>query len=114
MARLLDLGVEPYLVASSLSAVLAQRLVRTVHVDCAGAGCLGCLHSGYKGRRGIFELLVLDEVIRPLISARANSIELRAAAVKAGMRRLEMEGQRLVDEGVTTRSEVERVTLGAE
>ncbi|MGH7132967.1 MAG: GspE/PulE family protein [Phycisphaerales bacterium] len=114
VARLLDLGVEPYLVASSLSAVLAQRLVRMVHADCAGAGCVGCLHSGYKGRRGIFELLVLDEVIRPLISARANSIELRAAAVKAGMRRLEMEGQRLVDEGVTTRSEVERVTLGAE
>ncbi len=117
ITRLIDLGIESYLVASSLSAVLAQRLVRLVHQGpgaCGGKGCAECLDSGFKGRRGIFELLVIDSAIRQMIGSGASATEIRSAAVASGMKRLEEQGQSLVRNGQTTTEEVQRVTLGAE
>ncbi|MFN0011302.1 MAG: GspE/PulE family protein [Phycisphaerales bacterium] len=119
VARLLDLGVEPFLVASSLSAVLAQRLVRTFHAECAAnrtsptdlvpMGCPGCLHTGFKGRRAIFELLVVDERIRQLIVDRAPSDTLKGAAERAGMVSLRRAGLAVVSDGLTSMEEVARV-----
>lgn len=109
IARLLDLGVEPFLASSSLSAVLAQRLVRKAHAPCAGRGCADCLHMGFKGRIGVFELLVVDSRIRDLIGGHASAVEVRAAAQRAGMVTLRDEGLRLTRAGVTTEAEVTRV-----
>jgi general secretion pathway protein E len=136
VTRLLDLGTEPYLVASSLVGVLAQRLVRLVCPACArpysphrmelgwlgvpasaagnmrqGAGCEACRGTGYRGRQGTFELLVVDDEIRRLISTRATAAEIKSAAVAAGTRTLRDDGVRRILAGVTTISEVERVTL---
>ncbi|MCC6229990.1 MAG: type II/IV secretion system protein [Phycisphaerales bacterium] len=109
VARLIDLGVEPFLVASSLSGVLAQRLVRTLHQPCKGAGCAECLHSGFRGRTGVFELLAVDPGIRALIESRRSSPEIKALAVSRGMTTLAQAGQELIARGVTTRAEVTRV-----
>lgn len=109
VARLLDLGVEPFLVSSSLSAVLAQRLVRTKHAACAGAGCLECVGTGFKGRTGVFELLVLDNVVRDMVGRRAPALDIKAAAQRAGMVTLREAGETLARDGVTTREEVGRV-----
>lgn len=109
VARLLDLGVEPFLVSSSLSAVLAQRLVRTVHGACAGAGCPDCVGTGFRGRTGIFELLVLDGTIRKLVGTRASAIEIKVAAQRGGMRTLSEAGQAVIAAGQTTREELGRV-----
>ncbi len=118
IARLLDLGVEPFLVASSLSAVLAQRLVRRLHAPCGGAGCAECLGTGFRGRTGVFELLVVDPVIRDMIGRRASAVDIKQAAqngLGAGsasayrMVTLRDEGLRLVRAGVTTAAEVTRV-----
>ncbi|MFO0826738.1 MAG: GspE/PulE family protein [Phycisphaerales bacterium] len=113
VTRLVDLGVEPYLVSASLSAVLAQRLVRTVHRACDAAGCEECLGTGLKGRTGVFELLVVTEAMRALVTKGADAGELRAQARRDGMATLLEEGERLVGERRTTREEVERVLLGA-
>lgn len=112
VTRLIDLGVEPYLVAASLSAVLAQRLVRTVHAPCGGEGCDACGRTGYKGRCGIFELLVISEALRELVAHGAPLDAIRSAARSGGLRTLRDEGQRLIHEGVTTALEVERVVQG--
>ncbi|MGE3109827.1 MAG: GspE/PulE family protein [Phycisphaerales bacterium] len=114
VARLLDLGVEPFLVSSSLSAVLAQRLVRTVHRSCEGRGCEACLGSGLKGRTGIFELLVVDSAIRELINSRASANIIKDAACRdggggGGTVTLADAGRRLVEQGITTPTEVARV-----
>jgi general secretion pathway protein E len=111
VARLLDLSVEPFLVSSSLSAVLAQRLVRTRHGSCEGEGCPECLGTGFKGRTGIFELLVLDGPIRELICRRASALDIKAAAQRppTGMITLREAGERLADLGITTRKELGRV-----
>jgi general secretion pathway protein E len=109
VARLLDLGVEPFLVSSSLSAVLAQRLVRTRHAACDGAGCPDCVSTGFKGRTGVFELLLLDSSIRELVCRRASALEIKAAAQRAGMVTLREAGEDLVARGITTRREVSRV-----
>ena len=109
VARLLDLGVEPFLVSSSLTAVLAQRLVRTLHAACAGAGCAACIGTGFKGRTGVFELLVLDGAIRELVCRRASALDVKAAAQRAGMVTLREAGEALALSGVTTREEVGRV-----
>ena len=136
VTRLLDLGTEPYLVASSVVGVLAQRLVRMVCPTCArpytphraeldwlgvttaaaanlrqGAGCGACRGTGYRGRQGTFELLVVDDETRRLISTRATAAEIKSAAVAAGTRTLRDDGVRKILAGVTTISEVERVTL---
>jgi len=109
IARLLDLGVEPFLVGSSLAAVLAQRLVRTVHAPCAGKGCATCLGTGFKGRTGVFELLVVDEAIRVLIGERASTSALKQAAIENGMVTLLEAGTQLVRDGITTPGEMSRV-----
>ncbi|MBX3378327.1 MAG: type II/IV secretion system protein [Phycisphaeraceae bacterium] len=114
VARLIDLSVEPFLVASSLSAVLAQRLVRTVHRECNGSGCELCMGSGYKGRTGVFELLVMDATLRDLICRRASAIEIKEQAQKAGMVTLREAGEDLIRRGLTTAAEVSRVIEAVE
>jgi general secretion pathway protein E len=135
VTRLLDLGIEPYLVASSVVGVMAQRLVRRVCASCAaphvpdaaelawldvpasqtsgmrvGKGCPACRGTGYKGRVGTFELLTLDERVRQLIQQRATAAEIKDAAIAAGMRTLREDGVAKVLAGQTTTAEVERVT----
>lgn len=110
VARLVDMGIEPYLLSTSLVGVLAQRLVRKVCAACKGAGCPECAGSGYRGRVGVFELLEVDDAMRVLIHEGASEARIRQAAMDGGMRLLRQDGQRLVDAGVTTPSEVLRVT----
>lgn len=109
VSRLVDLGVESYLVSASLSAVLAQRLVRRLHAPCQGQGCPDCLGSGYRGRMGIFELLSVTEGIRGLISEQKEIGQLRDAAKKQGMRTLFEEGETLLASKLTSRIELDRV-----
>jgi general secretion pathway protein E len=108
--RLIDMGVEPFLLSSSLLGVLAQRLVRKVCTHCRGAGCGECGQTGYAGRTGVFELLVTDDTIRAQIHNRASEAEIRAAARAAGMTLMREDGERLVQAGVTSREELVRVT----
>jgi general secretion pathway protein E len=136
ITRLLDLGIEPYLVASSVIGVLAQRLVRRICGACAdgaeasehelawlgiegravvgelrrGRGCARCRATGYSGRFGLFELLPINEPVRRLIQGRATASQVRSAAVVDGMRTLRDDGVDKVLAGLTTVNEVERVT----
>jgi len=115
VARLLDLGVEPYLVASTLTHVLAQRLVRTLCAVCSGSGhmpggpCPTCGATGFHGRLGLFELMSVTEPMRALMGRGASQVELRAAAIFAGMQPLDSAGAAMVASGRTTQSEVDRV-----
>jgi type II secretion system protein E len=135
--RLVDMGIEPFLVASSVEAVLAQRLVRTICKHCKteqkvsrdylskinfpealmetakfykGTGCEECRQLGYQGRMGIYELLVVTEPIRPLIMGRASSSTILQTALQEGMRTLRVDGWNKVMAGQTTLEEVLRVT----
>src|SRR5881227_4165884 len=81
VTRLLDMEVEPFLISSSVLAVLAQRLVRLRCAACAGAGCNGCLGTGYRGRTAIHELLVIDDAVRALVMARADAAAIRRHAI---------------------------------
>jgi general secretion pathway protein E len=128
IARLTDMGVENYLISSSVVAVLAQRLVRVICTSCQvsagermspygemipswrGAGCEHCFGSGYKGRVGIFELMELNEGMRKRIMANADAGELTQLARQNGMRPLREDGWLKVAGGVTTADEVIRVT----
>lgn len=135
LTRLVDMGVEPYLVASSLEAVLAQRLVRVLCKACRqedtaaetealkkripglegstiykAVGCESCRNMGYAGRHAIFELMDLSPEIREMILEEVSSGQLKEAAVKRGMRTLNEDGWRLVSLGITTPNEVMRVT----
>jgi general secretion pathway protein E len=119
VTRLTDMGVEPFLLSSSLLGVLAQRLVRKLCPLCRrqdaqgqwhAVGCEQCGHTGYAGRTGVFELLVADEAIRGLIHAQAGEADIRRAAQAAGMRLMREDGERLVAGGVTSREELLRVT----
>jgi len=139
VTRLLDLGVEPYLVSSSLIAIMAQRLVRKICPDCrqlyepsrrelselgllgaaagganqqfyVGAGCDKCFQTGYRGRTGIYELLLVNEEIQDLIYKRESAGTIKKAALAGGLQTLRMDGARKVLRGITTVSEVLRVT----
>ncbi|HHY84301.1 MAG TPA: Flp pilus assembly complex ATPase component TadA [Verrucomicrobia bacterium] len=137
VTRLIDMGVEPFLISSTLMAVLAQRLVRTICKDCRtpfeptesqlallnlsphdlgdkvfyyGRGCSNCNDTGYKGRKGIFELLVVNDSIRMLINERAPTVVLRQKAVELGMVTLREDGLRSIFEGDTTIEEVVKYT----
>ena len=128
IARLTDMGVENYLIVSSLTAVLAQRLVRVICKECRrpdahvtnpwgdsvqthrGAGCERCFGTGYLGRVGIFELMEMNEELRRLCMQNADSSVLTAAARRAGMKTLREDGWQKVADGVTTVDEVVRVT----
>ncbi len=135
--RLIDMGIEPFLVASSVEAVMAQRLVRTICSHCKteqkvepaylkrigfpeeeigtakfwhGAGCEECRQLGYQGRMGIYELLILNEALRPLILNRAPASTIAQRAIDFGMRTLRTDGWNKVRAGLTTIEEVLRVT----
>ncbi|HZN66941.1 MAG TPA: ATPase, T2SS/T4P/T4SS family [Tepidisphaeraceae bacterium] len=139
LARLIDMGVEPYLVASSLELVMAQRLVRIICPQCKepipapdlakfheefrsefgadvpptlykGKGCRHCQGTGYRGRQGVFEIMPVTEEIRSLTLERASTGQVRKVAVREGMKSLRHDGWRLVREGRTTVEEVMRVT----
>ncbi|MBL0922078.1 MAG: type II/IV secretion system protein, partial [Phycisphaerales bacterium] len=114
VTRLVDLGVEPYLINAALTATLAQRLVRTLCADCRGAGCAECSGKGFRGRLGLYELLVMDARLRELVAGGASASALHEAAVRAGMQTLREGGLAAVANGLTTRSEVDRVTLADE
>lgn len=133
VTRLTDMGVEPFLLSSSLLGVLAQRLVRKLCSHCKQGdklgdklgsepdfpsvktvyhpvGCELCGHTGYQGRNGVFELLVTDDAIRAQIHGRAAEADIRTAARAAGMVLMREDGERLVREGLTSREELLRVT----
>ena len=118
VTRLVDLGVEPYLINASLAAVLAQRLVRTVCEQCCrgltqspSATCELCLGSGMAGRMGLFELLLVNDGVRELVQSGAGAREIERAARGHGMVTLRDAGFEAAQRGLTTRAEVERVTL---
>jgi general secretion pathway protein E len=135
ITRLVDMGVEPYLVASSLVAVLAQRLVRVLCLECREAmdatpeqlaeigvraaaptrvfrpaGCPRCNHTGYRGRIGIFELMVVDDDIRAMVSQNVDAKTIKRKAVEKGMSPLRGDGARKVLRGITSIAEVLRAT----
>lgn len=140
VTRLLDLGIEPYLVSSSLIGVLAQRLVRRICPDCKaplesdnetyqsivnatdhsdipdissmyhGMGCEVCRQTGYRGRVGIFELLSANDPVRQLIQQRSTASDIKSTAVQHGMTTLQQDGFRKISLGQTTLDEVVRVT----
>ncbi|MDP8219471.1 MAG: type II secretion system ATPase GspE [Candidatus Theseobacter exili] len=139
ITRLVDQGIKPFLVASSVQGILAQRLVRRICDKCKephkasdkefdllgqaahelkkvtiykGKGCDECSGTGYRGRIGIMELMVVDDTIRNLIYKKASSTEIRSRARETGMRTLREDGLRKVAAGVTTLAEVFRVTQG--
>lgn len=137
VTRLLDLGIEPYLLASSLVGVVSQRLVRRVCRDCKitdsgaaecwdqrtdesqsslagavkGKGCSSCRNTGYRGRVGVFEMMVVNEEIRELIQGRSNASTVRATAQAHGMRLLQEDGLLKVRDGQTTVDEIIRITM---
>lgn len=118
ITRLLDLGAEPYLVASSLSLIIAQRLVRRLCKECrqpidgsnaiTAVGCPACNNTGYRGRVGVFEVLIVDPAIQELIHARAPAEQIRDKARSNGMSVLAEAGKDKWHQGLTTREEVER------
>ncbi len=119
VTRLMDMGVEPFLLSSSLLGVLAQRLVRKLCPSCKRqgpdghwhpVGCAACGQTGYRGRTGVYELMVLDEALRALVHQRASEGELASAAQAKGLRSMREDGERLVREGITSAEEVLRVT----
>lgn len=136
LTRLVDMGIEPFLVASSLELVQAQRLVRLICQKCKeeipadetarlrdelgadvipevlyqGSGCRACQGSGYRGRQGVFEVMPMTEAIRERFLTQASSGEIRRVALEGGMKTLRQDGMRLIGQGVTTIEEVMRVT----
>jgi type IV pilus assembly protein PilB len=137
VTRLVDMGIEPFMITATLEAVVAQRLVRTVCSECKvsyepeeeilmelgpdaaklagaqlyyGKGCDRCHHTGYRGRTGIFEILTVDEEIRRAILARASTQDIRTAAIASGMRTLRESGLVALTDGRTTIEEVLRET----
>jgi len=137
VTRLIDMGVEPFLISSTLVAVLGQRLVRTICKNCRtpfeptenqlamlnlsphdlgdkvfyyGRGCSSCNDTGYRGRKGIFELLVISDALRGLINERAPTVVMRQKAVELGMVTLREDGLRSIFDGDTTIEEVVKYT----
>ena len=111
VTRLMDMGVEPFLISSSVIGIIAQRLVRTFCAECKGKGCQRCLNTGYKGRTGIYELVIPNEEIRRLTNKKASLSELREEALKTGMKSLRDDGLQKVKEGITSEEEVLRVVM---
>jgi type IV pilus assembly protein PilB len=137
VTRLIDMGTEPFLISSTLMAVLGQRLVRKICPDCRtpfeptenqlallnlsphdlgdkvfyyGRGCSSCHDTGYRGRKGIFELLIINDAIRTLINERAPTVVMRQKAIELGMVTLREDGLRSIFEGETTIEEVVKYT----
>jgi type IV pilus assembly protein PilB len=141
IARLVDLGLEPFLITATLEGIVAQRLVRRICMNCKtayeptedmlmevgltpediggkelyyGRGCDQCNNTGYRGRMGIFEIMALNDELRDLIMNKASTNVLRQAAQKGGMRSLRENGLALIFDGMTTIEEVARETLALE
>jgi type IV pilus assembly protein PilB len=141
IARLLDLGVEPFLVTATLEGIVAQRLVRKICVHCKtefrpteeqlmeldmtpedvgdkrffyGKGCDQCNNTGYRGRLGLFEIMVFNDELGDLVMNHASTSVLREAAKRAGMRTLRENGLAAIYDGMTTIEEVVRETLAVE
>lgn len=139
VARLIDIGVQPFLVASSIRAIMAQRLVRRLCTNCKQpdtlsetdlralriepsqlnepqvmrpVGCDRCRHTGYKGRMGIFEIFIIDDEARHMINKRTPTLQLRQRARELGMRTLREDGVRKVLAGLTSAEEVISITVG--
>jgi general secretion pathway protein E len=110
VTRLIDMGIEPFLLSSSLLGVLGQRLLRKLCKACSGEGCSECSHTGYSGRTGIFELLVTDEPMKALIHTNASEAHIREAAIAGGMQLMREDGERLIASSITSREELVRVT----
>jgi general secretion pathway protein E len=118
VTRLLDMGIEPFLLSSSLLGVMAQRLVRKLCEHCKQAdgphwkavGCEKCGHTGYQGRVGVYELLETNDQIRAQIHNRASEAEIRTAAQASGMQTMREDGERFLLDGITTQAELLRVT----
>ena len=119
VTRLTDMGIEPFLLSSSLIGVLAQRLVRKLCNDCKRqdergrwhpVGCPACGQTGYRGRTGIYELMVADDKLRALIHNRAAESQIFVAAEQGGMKTMREDGTRLVEDGITSSEELLRVT----
>jgi general secretion pathway protein E len=113
LGRFQHMGVDAYNLVSALNGVLAQRLVRVLCKSCAGKGCAECRGTGFKGRRAIGELLVLNDELRELIVARAPARKLKEAARAAGTVPLRDAALALVQAGETTLEEINRVTFVA-
>jgi len=128
--RLADMGIEPYLIAASITAVIAQRLARQLCINCRrpvqvpgphvgldggeasvfeAVGCPRCRHTGYRGRVGLYEVMTITDEIRALIVARASAHEIERVAVEQGMRQLRNDGLEKVRGGQTTLAELARV-----
>lgn len=141
ITRLVDMGVEPYLLSSTVVGILAQRLVRRICPDCKtpyepndrelqstglqrsdllhghlfqGQGCPACFGSGYKGRHGVYELMLVNNAIKKQIVKSPDAVELRRIALETGMTSLLSHGSELARQGITTVAEVLRVTRGVE
>ena len=139
VARLIDIGVQPFLVASSVRTIMAQRLVRRLCLNCRQpgelsetelralgiepgqlreaevmkpVGCEQCRHTGYKGRMGIFEIFGIDDEVRHMINKRTSTVQLRQKARELGMRTLREDGVRKVLAGLTSAEEVISITIG--
>lgn len=141
ITRLVDMGIEPYLLSSTVVGVLAQRLVRRICPDCKqpyqpteremqnlglvpsdlihghlfhGTGCQHCFHSGYKGRHGLYELMIINNALKRQIVKSPDGVEMRRIALETGMESLLTHGGELARQGITTVAEVLRVTRGFE
>jgi general secretion pathway protein E len=120
VTRLLDMGIEPFLLSSSLLGAVAQRLVRKLCPVCKrydeqgkqwhAVGCDKCGHTGYQGRVGVYELLLTTDEIRAQIHDRASEADIRATAQRNGMRTMREDGERWLADGTTTPAELLRVT----
>ncbi|MDY6972982.1 MAG: ATPase, T2SS/T4P/T4SS family [Thermodesulfobacteriota bacterium] len=137
VTRLIDMGIEPFLVTSSVIAILAQRLVRVICNDCKeeytpdeeslrnigltpevftgtkiyrGMGCPSCLNTGYSGRTGIFEIMILNDALNNLILRTSDANAIERKAIELGMTTLRRDGTQKVRDGITTIEEVFRVT----
>ncbi len=110
LARLTEMGIEPYLLAGSINLIIGQRLVRTLHQDCRGKGCKFCHQTGFKGRTAISEVLVPAPQIEDLIRQKAPLRSFEEAAHKLGMKTMYENGMEKVAQGMTTKEEIERVT----
>jgi len=109
ITRLIDMGVEPFLVSATVIGAAAQRLCRTICPECKGKGCSSCYETGYKGRIGVFELMTVSENIQNLILEKASILRIRKQAEKEGMKTLAENGEDKVAAGITTKEEIKRV-----
>ena len=114
VTRLMDMGIEPFLLSSTLLGVLGQRLIRLTCISCGGTGCNTCSNSGYSGRTGIYELMATNQKLRELIHNHGAESEIRKQALDNGMRTLADDCQRWVSDGKTTLEELLRVTGSGE